>query len=280
MTSVDYFPLPPPWRRVPEGDSVYFINEMTQGRQTEHPLQGLQVLHFHPEESQLPGAADNEHALLGNSTRTDISPPTAEIIIADDVETLTETQHKHRYDNNSVFASSLSNFGNLQFRCEWKETGLFGDLQCFGLTIVYSVEHQKTLVKFDGIDNARWQYSLLEGFHGPVDRYDLFIGSRVKLLGRTLTISSAKNDAVEWIDREYKILLRKQEFLITKVESVGKKPVVRRQTTEGMNNIKRDFKGTGGRCDLRKILNGNKKLSDQLAGLGLAHFVTASKNLR
>ena len=254
---MDYFPLPPPWRRTIEGDTIYYINDVTHERHFDHPLKGREA-----------------DILDRNNNSRSFSLPTA--AEREDVETLTETEHKH--DN--ALAPFVPSSSNLQFRCEWKETGLFGDRHCFGLTLLYDNNDQNILLKFDGIDNASWQYSVLEGPHGPVDRYDLFIGSRVKLLGRSLTICSASSTATKWIDREYKKLLKQQEFLISKVESVGTKPVVRRQTVVSMVNIERDFKGTGGRCDLRKALNENKRLSEQLAGLGLGHFVSASKNLR
>ena len=201
----------------------------------------------------------------------------------DDNETLTATENNRRHGAPNHVGMGLDGFfpssSAYQFRCTWKELGLFGDRQCFGLTIMYSVEDQKILVNFDGVDGANWQYSTLDGPYGPINRHDLFVGSRVKLLGRTLTISSASTLAMRWIDKEYQKLLRQQEFLVAKVESVGAKSCVRRQMPEVVLEITRDIKGTGGRCDLRKVVNENARLGEQLAGLGLGHVIAVSKTI-
>ena len=264
--SLDLFPPPPPWRRVVNeiDQSVWYVNDTTSEQTTIHPLS-----RYHDEHNNVDAAA----------TKTDVDRDRRNPSDAD-IETLTATENRHR---TATLADGAEGFlppsSNLQFRCTWKELGLFGDRQVFGLTIMYSADDQKTLVKFDGIDNASWQYSSLEGPHGPCNRYDLFIGSRIKLFGRTLTISSASTVACQWIDREYAKLLKQQDYLISKVESVGSKPVVRRPQNQPMLNITRDEKGGGGRCDLRKVVNENARLGEQLASLGLGHFVAMSKTL-
>ena len=262
--SLDLFPPPPPWRRVVNeiDQSVWYINDTTSEQTTIHPLS-----RYHDEHNDTDTVTNND------ADRDRRNP-------SDDIETLTATENRR---TGAFVAGGADGFlppsSNLQFRCTWKELGLFGDRQVFGLTIMYSAEDQKTLIKFDGIDNATWQYSSLEGPHGPCNRYDLFIGSRIKLFGRTLTISSASTVACHWIDREYAKLLKQQDYLITKVESVGSKPIVMRPQNQPMLNITRDEKGGGGRCDLRKVVNENARLGEQLSSLGLGHFVAMSKNL-
>jgi hypothetical protein len=269
MTSIslDQFPPPPPWKRDERKDgSVVYVNDDTGEESNEHPLTRFGAALFAPETT---AAADA-------SLDKDSGGP------VDDNETLTATEHNRRHvvhNDRAGLDGFFPSSSAYQFRCTWKELGLFGDRQCFGLTIMYSVEDQKILVNFDGVDGANWQYSTLDGPYGPVDRHDLFVGSRVKLLGRTLTISSASTLAMRWIDKEYKKLLRQQEFLITKVESVGAKACVKRQLPEVVLDITRDFKGTGGRCDLRKVVNENARLGEQLAGLGLGHFIAVSKTI-
>ena len=270
--SLDLFPPPPPWRRVvnAEDQSVWYVNETTSEQTTIHPLS-----RYHNERNDTDAVTSSGNH-INDTDRDRRNHPSS----SDDMDTLTATENRHH--RTAALADGADGFlppsSNLQFRCTWKELGLFGDRQVFGLTIMYSPEDQKTLVNFDGIDNASWQYSSLEGPHGPCNRYDLFIGSRIKLLGRTLTISSASTAACHWIDREYVKLLKQQDYLITKVESVGSKPIVMRPQNQPMLNIKRDEKGSGGRCDLRKVVNENARLGEQLASLGLGHFVAMSKN--
>jgi hypothetical protein len=56
--------------------------------------------------------------------------------------------------------------------------------------IIRYFEDERTLVRFDGVEGD-WQYSVLEGLYGPVTLLDLFIGSKVKIFGRSLAITTA-----------------------------------------------------------------------------------------
>lgn len=169
---------------------------------------------------------------------------------------------------------------SLSFRCEWKEVGLFErNRQCFGLTIFFSPDEERTfLIRFDGND-SEWQHYDLEGPYGRVSRHDLVIGSRIKLMGRTITVTHATSAAVRWIDKELQKLCRQQDFLHSKIKSVGKIAVVKTTHWEPLFDIKRQHKGTRGKVDLRKLLVENNQLCAQLESLGLGHFAVVSKSL-
>jgi len=155
------------------------------------------------------------------------------------------------------------------FHCHWKELGLFGDTNSYGLTIRFNIEDGSSIVKFDGVD-AKWYMNALEGPYGPVERWDLFIGAKVRIFGRHLTITSANASVCHWNDVQAKKLLKKQEWLRQKIESVGAVPIVRRQVPVCIKNIVRASKAEG-RSDLRRIFNENAKLYEQLAKLGLSY---------
>lgn len=181
------------------------------------------------------------------------------------------------YDRNNSFTQESStplqhkvNKYN-DFHCHWKELGLFGDTNSYGLTIRYNIEDGSSIIKFDGVD-AKWYMNALEGAYGPVERWDLFIGAKVKIFGRHLTITSANASVCHWNDVQAKKLQKKQEWLRQKIESVGAVPIVRRQVPVCIKHIVRASKAEG-RTDLRRLFNENTKLYEQLVKLGLGHVL-------
>ena len=147
--------------------------------------------------------------------------------------------------------------------------GLFGDINSYCLTIRYNIDDGSSIVKFDGVD-AKWYMNVLEGPYGPIERWDLFIGAKVRIFGRHLSITSANASVCHWNDVQAKKLMKKQELLRQKIESVGAIPIVRRQVPVCIKNIVRASKAEG-RTDLRRLFNENAKLYEQLTKLGLAH---------
>ena len=75
-----------------------------------------------------------------------------------------------------------------EFRCTWKERDLLDDEGVSGLTIRYRHQDQLLFVRFDGTD-YNWSPAMLECCYGPITRYDLFVGSKVKLSGRNYVIT-------------------------------------------------------------------------------------------
>eukprot|EP01037_Dinobryon_pediforme_P033624 gene33624-39142_t len=122
------------------------------------------------------------------------------------------------------------------------------------------------MVKLDGID-AEWIYSSLLGPSGPLERCDLFIGAKVKVFGRHLTISSASLAAVQWIEKEADKIEKKTEDYRNRILSMGVTPCVKKMPPSTIRNITRSTRITGQR-DLRVLRNSLSKLGEQLANLG------------
>ena len=133
----------------------------------------------------------------------------------------------------------------------------------------YNIDDGSSIVKFDGVD-AKWYMNVLEGPYGSIERWDLFIGAKVRIFGRHLSITSANASVCHWNDVQAKKLMKKQEWLRQKIESVGAVPIVRRQVPVCIKNIVRASKAEG-RTDLRRLFNENAKLYEQLTKLGLAY---------
>jgi hypothetical protein len=135
------------------------------------------------------------------------------------------------------------------------------------LTIRF-LDNGDTLLKFDGI-NGEWTFTALKGPYGVLEMQDLFIGARVNVFGRHLTISSANAAACNWIQSEQARLEKEQEEFRRKIESLGEVPCIRKKTISTIRDITRNAK-TAGQTNLRQILKDNARLGDQLASLGLA----------
>jgi hypothetical protein len=245
--SVWEVPLPPPWRKVNDGR---YVNEFTGEESHRHP-----ALRFVPSTGPLvPVAPEEDPQQTVRPYHGEVGEEGSQVTTATALTTTT---------------TSRKGVKSWDFRCMWKELGLFGNVNSYGLTIRY-YEDGESVIKFDGLD-GKWHFSQLEGPYGPVDRYDLFVGAKIRVFGRHLTISATSASTCQWIDEEGKRLMKKQDWLQSKIESVGSTPVVRRNPRIGE---KCDFmkKANSGNADLRRIGNENTKLQEQLAQLGMARI--------
>ena len=152
--------------------------------------------------------------------------------------------------------------------CQWNERNLDGKVSLFGLTIRYYSETGQTLVKFDGIV-GEWLFSQLKGPYGSIEQLDLFIGAKVNVFGRHLSISAASAEAINWIERAKKRLEKQQRAYQEKIISVGKNPVVAVKTPGPVRHITRGVRPPG-TCDLRRLALENARLGEQIADIGLA----------
>ena len=155
------------------------------------------------------------------------------------------------------------------FRCGWKELSLLGETNSYGLVIRYYPNGQ-VLVKFDGVD-GQWLFNQMMGPYGPLDRYDLFVGAKINIFGRHMTISTAGASCCHWIEEEGTRLSKQQEWLQKRVESVGEVPLVHRAPPPGLHPTM-SSKPAGG-VNLRQVHNNNTKLLDQLSRLGMSMCV-------
>lgn len=244
------FPPPPPWRKERDdttGEDM-FINDVTGEKTDTHPL----LVHIN-KERQDDYQSQDQPATAGTEEGSDSRVTTMKSEFAEEkVEDFCGGEH-------------------LDFRCEWKEIGLKGNILSYGITLKYFVEDQHFELVFDGVD-ATWKYSKLDGKYGPVDKYDLFIGSKITLFGRHLSISSTNCDNCRTIDNTESKLKKKRAYLQEKIETLGVTPVVRRATQERVRNITRSSSKTG-HGNLRQLRNEILKLSEQMGELGLAHLL-------
>jgi hypothetical protein len=246
---LDMFPPPPPWRKEKDeaSDEVVYINEVTGEKTDIHPLQ----IHFDKKKSNAQDQEEEASTALSGNTSNDFADSRSEFG-EDKVEEFCGGEH-------------------LDFRCEWKELGLMGNILSYGITLKYFLEDKHFELAFDGVD-AVWKYSKIDGIYGPVDEYDLFIGSKIVFFGRHLSISSTNSDICRMIDNVEKKLKKKRAYLQDKIEMVGAIPIVKRATQDRIRNITRSTSKTG-HGNLRQLRNECLKLSEQMGEVGLTHLI-------
>jgi hypothetical protein len=110
---------------------------------------------------------------------------------------------------------------SLLFRCEWKEIGLMGNIYSYGMSLCYFPSDYHIEISFDGVD-ALWSFSRVDGPYGPIDENDLFIGSKITIFDRHLTITSANAHICHLIDTKELVLKKRRAWLQAKIETVGK----------------------------------------------------------
>jgi hypothetical protein len=172
--------------------------------------------------------------------------------------------------NNSV--NSLLHDKFIEFRCHWQEKNVQGDTLLYNLYLRYFKYDGHFEIKFNKIDGA-WAYSYLEGSYGPINEYDLFIGGKIKLFGRNLTIQYASASFCRWIDETANEMKKKRLFLQTKLENIGVKAVVPREMTQITRNITRDSNQIGGHTNLRKLYIEISLLEKQLCDNGFVNLL-------
>lgn len=258
--TLEMFPPPPPWRKEVNSSTgeVMYFNDVTGEKTDTHPLQA----HFDNKNNQTnePEQDQNE----------------------DQNEDLERDQASSSTKDRDVFLDTRSDFGDekteefcggehYDFRCEWKELGLKGNIMSYGLTLKYFLEDKHFELVFDGVD-AVWKYSKMDGIYGPIDKYDLFIGSKITFFGRHLSISSTNSNICRIIDNTENKMKKKREYLQQKIEMIGAIPIVKRAAQERIREITRSSSKTG-HGNLRKIRNECMKLSEQMGELGLTHLI-------
>ena len=292
---IELMPLPPPfYSYVSSNGQIVFVNGTTREESAVHPLHRALEEYYSATNSASGGDCDSSNA--NNESKNDKSNDNKTIDKTrqydDNVNNSNNDEHKEvsivtsipMYENVNTMQSSgnieisiskssvnKSNAVFADFRCDWKEKSLFDEISkdVYGLVIRFFVEDGHTLVKFDG--EGVWREHIIEGHYGPVERCDLFMDSKVKVFGRTLTITSTAASICHWIHDEGVRLKKRQDWLQQKVESVGAVPVVRRLppiAVKGSRPIKSE-----GQTNLRRLHVENVKLSEQLIRLGLGHFL-------
>lgn len=180
--NLEHFPPPPPWRRQKLGDKITYINDIS-GEETEtHPLTSYFTQ---------AAALQDEDSLSNHMTH----------LPEEDISVSTEDQM-------------------MIFRCEWKEVGLLGHVLSYGMNLCYYRNDHHFEITFDGV-RACWRFSRLDGPYGPLDEDDLFIGSKITVFDRHLTISSANSHICQMIDHKGQLLRKRISWLQSKLESIG-----------------------------------------------------------
>jgi hypothetical protein len=181
-------PLPPPWRCVQRDDAVIYINDLTGEETTTHPL---------AEYFADTGNADDTSTVEYKELQ-EVSP--------EEEEQHKTNEHQHRY---------------LPFRCEWKEVTLNGLAKAYGMDLLYFQDDKHFEITFDGV-HASWILSKIDGPYGPIDEKDLFIGAKIHVFGRHLSITSSNSHVCHMVDKRAEALMKRRAWLQDKIGVFGK----------------------------------------------------------
>jgi len=89
------------------------------------------------------------------------------------------------------------------------------------------VDTGRVRVKIRGVEEEDLELSHIQNRHGGrLEASDLYIGAKIQLLGRDITLQEATTASVEWLESVGKSLKRKKRKLQKRVESLGFKACV------------------------------------------------------
>lgn len=255
--------LPPFIRAVERKGSTVYLNDITGDFNSSHPLDRYKAMVVQTEDSSSPnGDADDDAQIEESHPVSDEHSP--HLL---DFEPLSDSFPKAETPTTTKSEAEQL----LEYHCQWKERNAFGQMSMYGLTLRFDLSNGTTSVRFDGVANSDWTFTALKGPYGALEPHDLYVGAKVQVFGRHLTISTANSAAVRWIEREAKRLNNLQAKFRKRIESVGQKPIVIAPKPEVVRHVERENKKAG-QINMRKLLTDVSKLGEQLANLGLAEF--------
>ena len=190
-------PLPPPWREEILGDEIVYVNGLNGRKTNTHPLQE----YF----SQNVEDAENCSSIEYNQSPIAANPP---------------IEYNQDESPASLKKSSSRRPAFLPFRCEWKEVTLNGLCKTYGMDLLYFLDDKKFEITFDGV-HASWVLSRIDGPYGPLDETDLFIGAKIKIFDRHLSITSSNSHVCLMIDKRAEALIKRRNWLQQKIEVFG-----------------------------------------------------------
>jgi hypothetical protein len=80
------------------------------------------------------------------------------------------------------------------------------------MDLLFSCETGQFQVILDRSDKV-YTLSHIEGKHGPLEAWDLHVGARINVLGRTTTLMQASGPTLDWLDYHCQRLQRASKAL-------------------------------------------------------------------
>ena len=96
------------------------------------------------------------------------------------------------------------------------------------MDLLFSCETGQFQVILDRSDKV-YTLSHIEGKHGPLEAWDLYVGARVNVLGRTTTLMQASGPTLDWLDYHCQRLKRARNALKRELKKYSMK--VRKQAS-------------------------------------------------
>lgn len=254
---MEFLPCPPPWKcQSSEDGSKVYVNDITHELSHIHPLAALFESKVDASDLDKQFSQNAEGSLL----------PEGELPSNNHIVEKIFSLRPRRKGSEVKF---------IDFTSHWKEITVSGKPVTYSLQVRYFEDYSAN-IHFDGVDGY-WYISQLESSFGLLTRYDIFNGAQLRVFGRQVIISYLSPSACDEIEAVGKLLLKKQAWLISKIESFGKIPIVSSVKPVTQASISRT--PALGKVNLRKIFNDNLKLGEQLAEMNLSRIALRGNDL-
>ena len=161
---------------------------------------------------------------------------------------------------NNVQRPHIRDLEVLEFKSWWSETlqGMEKGNTRRYMDLLFSCETGQFQVILDRSDKV-YTLSHIEGKHGPLESWDLYIGARINVLGRMTTLMQASGPTLDWLDYHCKRLQKANKALKKELKKYSMK--FAREQSSLMSRTK----GDKGSLSLRNLLNDIDSLRTKLS---------------
>ena len=127
------------------------------------------------------------------------------------------------------------------------------------MDLLFSCETGQFQVILDRSDKV-YTLSHIEGKHGPLEAWDLYVGARINVLGRMTTLMQASGPTLDWLDYHSKRLQKASSSLKRELKKYSMS-----FAREQSSLMSKSSKGGKGAVSLRKLLNDIDSLRTRLS---------------
>jgi hypothetical protein len=155
----------------------------------------------------------------------------------------------------------IRDLGVLEFKSWWSETvqGMKKGSNRRYMDLLFSCETGQFQVILDRSDKV-YTLSHIEGKHGPLEAWDLYVGARINVLGRMTTLMQASGPTLDWLDYHCKRLQKASSSLKRELKKYSMS-----FAREQSSLMSKSSKGGKGAVSLRKLLNDIDSLRTRLS---------------
>jgi Ca2+-binding EF-hand superfamily protein len=241
---------------------TYYYSFTQQRRVTKCPF-GVQLLSRPPnvQFSALDAPEPGNKNVGSSSNSTNLSSSFSSSKLLDEQSSDNRRRTQSGNQSSTARTGHIRDLAVLEFKSWWSETvqGMKKGNNRRYMDLLFSCETGQFQVILDRSDKV-YTLSHIEGKHGPLEAWDLYVGARINVLGRMTTLMQASGPTLDWLDYHCKRLQKASKALKREL----KKYSMKFAREQGALMAKSDKGGKGSVC-LRNILNNIDSLRTRLS---------------